>query len=380
MSVLEFLGEILPWPASKRLEDVQLCKSRLILQADALRAAIGGDPWEHMLAHACDRGAAEWEHWLLTNERELPEERELTAHSALTLAQRSGDWDLVGKILRTWKRIGEDHKRFYRDATRAHERHWPAFEREVTELQKLANALNERPDPNDARKLLSLTESYAERGGVGFLLHARADAQQALGEQARSQRTEFAACIANPHEWRLAWAWFTRTAMTRTPIEPSVEARKRALAWYDQSAIVYAAALFLANTRRATNGPPSETLIASTLALPRSAETDAELVFMFENIAWALVSHGELARAAAILAEAINRVPTHQGLVDLREATVRFSSESQRMSSSPGVAGSSETVVQSGAAQANVGRPTIASLNESFASQVANDVPLPRAA
>lgn len=89
MSVLEFLGAILPWPASKRPEDIQICKSRLILQANGIHRAVGTDPWERMLAHACDRGAAEWEHWLLTNHDEPPEDRERTAHSALTLAQRS---------------------------------------------------------------------------------------------------------------------------------------------------------------------------------------------------------------------------------------------------------------------------------------------------
>jgi hypothetical protein len=380
MSVLEFLGEILPWPASKRPEDVQVCKSRLILQADALRAAICIDPWERMLAHACDRGAAEWEHWLLTNEREPPEERELTAHSALTLAQRSGDWGLVGKILGTWKAIGRGHKRFYRDAMKAYERHWPASEREVGELARLAIALNERPDPDDARKLLSLTEFYAERGGAGLLLHARADAHQVLGEQERSQRAELAACIANPHEWRLAWTWFTRNAMAPEPIDLSAEAKRRALAWYDRSVIVHAGALFLANTRQAQDGPPPEALIASTLALPRSLDSVALLVFVFENIAWALASRGEIGRADAILAEAINRVPTHQGLLDLREATARLLSEPQRRDHSRGSTSGSETMAQEAPVPPGARRPisvNLVEINNEFAKQVKRDVPLP---
>jgi tetratricopeptide (TPR) repeat protein len=360
VSVLEFLGEILPWPASKRSEDVQTCKSRLILQADALHAAIGADPcWDHVLAHACDRGAAEWEHWLLTKEHATPGERDLTAHSALTLARRSGDWALVGKILGTWQTIGSHHKRFYRDAVKAYERHRPAFDQEWGDVAALAGALNERPDPDSARRLLSLTESYADRGGAGFVLHARADAHQALGDHLSSQHAEFAACIANPLEWRLAWMWFVRSAMVREPVALSAETKRRVLAWYDQSVIVHAGALFLANARQAKDGPPSEALIASALALPRSPDNVAELAFVFENIAWALVSRGDLPRASAILAEALKFVPTHQGLLDLREATARFLSES-RFERSPCIAADSKAI--------------LVSLDELFAKRVASDL------
>ena len=374
MSVLEFLGEILPWPASKRLEDIQLCKSRLILQADALRAAKAIDPWEGMIAHACDRGAAEWEHWLLANICEAPEERELTAHSALTLAQRSGDWLLVGQILQTWQTIGERHKRFYRDAAKAYDNHWPAFKREIGELERLSSELNARPAPGAARALLSQTEFYSERGGVGLLLHWRAEAHEVLGEQAPSQRAEFAACIANPHEWRLAWTWLARCALALAPIEPSIEARKRALNWYDQSGIVHAAALFFANTRQVTNGLPSETLIASTLALRDSPQSHEVLVFVFENIAWALASRGELARAEAILAEAIDRVPTHSGLVELREATARLLSESQRQDPSNGVVGGGRTMAQ-GAGMRQLTAASLVEISNRFAKQVESDVP-----
>jgi hypothetical protein len=84
--------EFLPWPTSRRREDIQLCKRQLIIQADALRAASDLDSWDLMLAYACDRGAAQWEHWLLTNVPASPEEQELTARSALTLAERESYW------------------------------------------------------------------------------------------------------------------------------------------------------------------------------------------------------------------------------------------------------------------------------------------------
>jgi hypothetical protein len=45
------------------------------------------------------------------------------------------------------------------------------------------------------------------------------------------------------------------------------------------------------------------------------------LVFVVENVAWALVSRGDFVRAEEILADAIKRVPTHHGLIELHEAT-----------------------------------------------------------
>jgi hypothetical protein len=71
--------------------------------------------------------------------------------------------------------------------------------------------------------------------------------------------------------------------MAPEPIEPSAEVRRRVIGWYDQSLIVHAGALFLANTRQAKDGPPPEALIASTLALPRPSESVA--VLMLETVA-----------------------------------------------------------------------------------------------
>ena len=59
-----------------------------------------------------------------------------------------------------------------------------------------------------------------------------------------------------------------------------------------------------------------------------SLKGDAYVVFAFESIAWALVLRGDLAGAQAILDEAIDRVPDHPGLAELREATARALSES----------------------------------------------------
>lgn len=343
MSVMEFLGAFFPWPASKRLDDIKLCKSRLILQANALRTAINADPWERMLAHACDRGAAEWEHWLLTNAGEPPHEQELTAHSALTLAQRSGDWELVRTILDTWKKVGESHKRCYRDAEKAYEKHRPAFLQEEGELIRLARAIHERPDVGDARRLLSLTASYAEHGGAGLALPGRAEAHDVLGEHVQSERADFAACIANPHDDAMAGLWLIRNAAHAELIEPHAETSQRALAWHDGSVIAHAGALCLAFLRRALDGPPPQALIESTLALSRLPEVGDVLVFAVGNVARALASRGELARAEAILADAIPREPTRQGravLFELREAIAA------QLSEPPGGAASSEKLAK----------------------------------
>jgi hypothetical protein len=380
MSVLDFLGEIFPWPASRRLEDVLVCKGRLILQADALRAAVNASPWECMLAHACDRGAAAWEHWLLKYMHESPGERELTAHSAITLAQRSGDWLLVSQILDTWATLGERHRRFYRDGLQARRRNWQTYERELNELGVLGSAVSQHADRRAARNLLSLTESYAARGGPGVALHARADAHQLLGEPVLAQRTEFAACIANPHEWRIAWNWLIRNAMAASPMDLT---KRRVLAWYDKSGVVHAAALFLANRRQASDGPPPESLIASTLALRDSPESKEELTFVYENIAWAFALRGELARAEAILAEAISRMPNHPGLADLREATTNFLLESQRADPPLNIASSGGTEmkdVTAGSARRTPVATSLIEINDRFARQVESDLSLARAA
>ena len=190
MSVLDFLGEILlagfdaHWHTSRSARaGCSFKRTRSTPQS----ASSLGNACTHTLATAARRSGSAGSS---TTRTSLPEERELTAHSALTLARRSGDWALVDAILATWRTTGEVHKRFYRDAAKAHAKHQRAFEQEPGELGRLAIALNEHPNPDDARKLLSLSEFYADRGGAGLVLHARADAHQALGEQAEAHRAE----------------------------------------------------------------------------------------------------------------------------------------------------------------------------------------------
>lgn len=106
----EIIGAIYPWPGTQQslpdgwswgedesVAKVRACKSRMILQADALAALRDPTPHERMLKYALYSGAAEWELRLLQHPATQPG-LSAVAVSGISLAQLAGDAALVKQI------------------------------------------------------------------------------------------------------------------------------------------------------------------------------------------------------------------------------------------------------------------------------------------
>ncbi len=316
MSVLEFIGALEPWPASKCVEDVRAHKSRLLLQANALHAAVGDDAEERLLALACDHGAAVWEQWLLVHDGGTIQNKQRCAHSALTLAERSGDWGLVGEILTTWRGLGPTHARFYREASQRYELARELFERTQARLWSLSDGVVIHGYLDAARTLLNETEAD-DVGLSRFSLYLRSFAHSALDELSLAFRDALAACLAMPVEEHFAKRWLALTANCGSSADDGNRTRERALGWFDASMVVQAGALYLANERPelAVGALDPTHLIDPILQLERAMVGDEpHRVFALEIAAWALARRGEHARALTVLDEALTRMPTQLGL------------------------------------------------------------------
>jgi hypothetical protein len=215
MSGVELIGAIEPWPSSHatlpegwswgdtpQIAQVQAHKSRLILQADALANLIAPDAYDRTLMHALYHGAAEWERWLLAHDAHAtPQAKQQCAHSALSLAELSGDVALVEKVLAQWRAVGPTHARFYRDGLKRFEAQGPTFNQQISALRATVNALVDQRDPHAAEQLLRETESFVRDGGRGELAALRALAMEVLGFPAPEVvRARFDVCVAFPTE------------------------------------------------------------------------------------------------------------------------------------------------------------------------------------
>jgi len=209
MTVLEFIGEVDPWPKSLDVDEVERCKSRLLLQGRALRHGLRNTELEHILGRACTRGAAEWETRLLRHRPLGEPEREAAAASALTLARDAGDWLLVGEVLDAWSEAETSaHADLRAEIAAEYAARPPAVDHALLEVVDVyVTRLVQTSSARDARTLLRLTDDYENYGGSWRLLLARAAAYAACEEWAHARSTLLMACIAHPTSAFLPAIW-----------------------------------------------------------------------------------------------------------------------------------------------------------------------------
>ncbi len=230
MSLLErpFVGAISAWPSSMDGRAVLAHKSRLIVQGDFL-ASMRDDPEAHSLARCLYRGAAIWEQWLVEHTEESAAFREKRLVSALSLAERAGDWKCVHELLDLWVRLGfPAHRRFYRGVRTRAARAMPGWQHAMQQL---------RVWDDRARRSVGEGVSEAERVAVEGVLHTldaahleaytRGRLAQRQGHFEEAARWFVRACLADPRE-AVAAGFLGLTYAQSDP--------RRALALWDEAA------------------------------------------------------------------------------------------------------------------------------------------------
>lgn len=262
MSGVDLIGAIEPWPSSHaslpdgwswgdnpQIAQVQAHKSRLILQADALANLLAPEAEDLTLMHALYRGAAEWELWLLTHDLQAPTQaKQQCAHSALSLAELSGDLVLAEKVLAHWRAVGPTHARFYREGKRRLDALSPAFHRRNSQLHATINALVDQHDPRAAAQLLSATEPREHEGWRGEVAALRALAMVVLGFPGLEVvRARFITCVAFPTAAHAISAYML--ALSRvTSSNDSARVLAEGLRWFRDDLGVQAVGLALRDT------------------------------------------------------------------------------------------------------------------------------------
>lgn len=325
MNAVEFIGEVEPWPSprmtlpsgwswgeNERVAQIQAHKSRLILQADALCGLREPDAAAQALMRALYRGAAEWELWLFEHDNHATfDARKRCAHSALSLAELSGDLILVGRILAAWCRTGPTHARFYRDGRRRYEAKVVAFDRQIDSVRPLVNALMAQSDRYTAKEFLAATESFAREGGRGELVALRARALELLGAPPREVlRARFAMCVAFPLEGHAISAYMLALARL-APNEPLPPVLSGGVRWFRADVRVQSVALSLRDVHRdeALFGEPIADHVAhvSRLALSSEDESDTDYAIFF--CAKHLFLRGAVEDALVLLETALHKHP-----------------------------------------------------------------------
>ena len=246
MSGVDLIGAIEPWPSSHaslpdgwswgdnpQVAQVQAHKSRLILQADALANLLAPEADDRILMRALYRGAAEWELWLLAHDlHATAKAKQQCAHSALSLAELSGDLALAEKVLAQWRSVGHTHPRFYREGKSRLDTLSPAFNRQTNALRATINALVDQRDPRAAAQLLSATEPLVHEGWRGEIVALRALAMEVLGLPGPEVvRARFNVCVAFPTDPHAISAYML--ALSRlTPDNAPSRALADGLRWF----------------------------------------------------------------------------------------------------------------------------------------------------
>lgn len=295
----DLIGAIEPWPSSRaslpegwswgdtpQISQIQAHKSRLILQADALANLIAPGPDDRALMHALYRGAAEWELWLLMHDvHARAEAKKRCAHSALSLAELSGDFALVEKVLTQWRAVGPGHARFYRDGLRRLDARSPAFNRTIDALRRTVDALVDRRDPVAAERLLGATESLVRDGGRGEIIALRALAMEVLDRPGPEiVRARFFACVALPTDPHAISAFMLALARLTPDLAPS-HVFTDGLRWFRRDLGVQATGLALRDTYDddALFGEPIDDQITHVahLALESGDTSDVDYAIFF---------------------------------------------------------------------------------------------------
>ncbi len=262
MSGRDLIGAIEPWPSSHaslpegwswgdnpQIAQVQAHKSRLILQADALANMLAPDADDRALMHALYRGAAEWELWLLAHDiHATAEAKKQCAHSALSLAELSGDLALVEKVLTRWRAIGPTHTRFYRDGKKRFDAQSPLFQRQIAALRATVNALVEQRDAHAAEQFMRATEPFVRDGGRGEMVALRTLAMEVLGLPGPAVvRARFDVCVALPTEPDAIRAYMLSSSRLTPDIAPP-RVLAEGVRWFRGDLVVQAIGLALRDT------------------------------------------------------------------------------------------------------------------------------------
>lgn len=326
MSAIDMIGAIEPWPSARaslpdgwswgdnpEIARVQAHKSRLILQADALSNLIAPEPEDRILMHALYRGAAEWELWLLAHDTRAPiEEKRRCTHSALSLAELSGDLNLAKRVLARWREIGPTHARFYRDGEKLLGARLPAFERQILALRVAVNALVDQRDPHAAERFLSATESFVVEGGSGEVAAMRALAMEVLGfPKAKVVDARFVVCVAFPTAPHAISAYLLVLSRLAPDIAPP-SALADGLRWFRDHLGVQTSALALRDTRDddAFFGEPIADHVArvARLALESNNTNDVDYA-IFYCVKFLLLRESRMAEALALVDAALGKHP-----------------------------------------------------------------------
>lgn len=332
MSGADLIGAIEPWPSSHaslpdgwswgvnpQIAQVQAHKSRLILQADALANLLAPDTDDRTLMHALYHGAAEWELWLL--ERDIHATvrvKQQCAHSALSLAELSGDLVLAEKVLARWRAVGPTHARFYRDGQRRLGAQRPAFNRQISALRATVNALVDQRDPRAAERLLGATESFARDGGLGEMAALRALAMEVLGLPGQEVvRGRFNMCVAFPTDPHAISAYML--ALSRlTPVDAPPHVIAEGLRWFRSDLRVQAIGLSLRDTHDddALFGEPIVDQAARVAHLAMESDDACDVDYAIFFCVKYLLRHGARSKEAIALMDAALR--RHSGAPTVR--------------------------------------------------------------
>ena len=326
MSGVDLIGAIEPWPSSHvslpdgwswgdnpQVAQVQAHKSRLILQADALANLLAPDANDRTLMHALYRGAAEWELWLLAHDlHATAKAKQQCAHSALSLAELSGDLALVEKVLAQWRVVGPTHARFYRDGRRRLDTLSPEFLRRNSQLHATIHALVDRHDARAAAQLLSATDPREHEGWRGEVAALRALAMVVLGFPGPEVvRARFATCVAFPTAAHAISAYML--ALSRvTPGSDTVRVLADGLRWFRDDLGVQAVGLALRDTHDddAFFGEPiaSQAAHVAHLALKSNDAHDVDYA-IFYCVKYMLRDGSRSSEAIALMDAALRKHP-----------------------------------------------------------------------
>lgn len=325
MSGADLIGTVEPWPSRAALPDgwswgespevaqIQAHKSRLIMQADALANLLAPDAHDQTLMRALYRGAAEWELWLLAQDHgATADARRQCAHSALSLAELSGDLALVEKVLTRWRSVGPTHARFYRDGQKRLQAQSAAFNRQISAQRATLDALVDQHDPGAAERLLAATESFAREGGRGELIALRALAMEVLGlPGAEVVRARFDVCVAFPTEPHAISAYML--ALSRlAPDDAPPRTLADGLRWFRGELGVQASGLALRDTHDndAFFGEPvaDQAARVARLALESGSTRDVDYA-VFYCVKYLLRHGARSAEAIALMDEALRKHP-----------------------------------------------------------------------
>lgn len=326
MSGRDLIGAIEPWPSSNtslpegwswgdnpEIAQVQAHKSRLILQADALANLIAPDDDDRALMHALYRGAAEWELWLLTRDTHATAEaRKQCAHSALSLAELSGDLALAEKVLARWRAVGPTHARFYRDGKKRLDAQSPVFKRQLNALRATVDALVDQHDLRAAEQMMRATESFMRDGGRGEMVALRALAMEVLSLPGPAiVRARFDMCVAFPTESHAISAYMLALSRLTPGIAPP-RVFADGLRWFRSDLRVQAIGLALRDTHDddALFGEPvaAQAAHVADLALRSDDANDVDHAIFF-CVKHLLRHGGRSTEAVALMDAALRRHP-----------------------------------------------------------------------